>query len=62
MTKLNPIQIRKPEVVESIRELAQRHGTGLTEAVGAAVWEALDRERALLRQGSTTNLQAAPNA
>ncbi|MBO9559411.1 MAG: type II toxin-antitoxin system VapB family antitoxin [Caulobacter sp.] len=52
MTRSASIQIRKLEVVKSIRELAQLRGTGLTEAVGAAVREALDRERALQRHAS----------
>jgi hypothetical protein len=45
MTKPGPIQIRKAQAVENIRELARLRGAGLTETVEAAVHETLERER-----------------
>jgi hypothetical protein len=39
-----PIQIRKPSVVRAIRDLAERTGQPITEAVGAAVDAALAKE------------------
>jgi len=45
MTKPGPLQIRNAAAVEKIRELAQLRGKGLTETAGAAVREALQRER-----------------
>jgi len=41
-----PIQIRKPEVVRAIRELAEGSGQPITEAVANAVREALQRRAA----------------
>ncbi len=41
-----PIQIRKPEVIRDIRELAEESGQPFTEVVGDAVRKELERRRA----------------
>jgi antitoxin VapB len=47
------IFIRNPEVERAARELAQRRGKNLTEAVGEAVEAALEVERAKPRRRPT---------
>ncbi|MFO1012551.1 MAG: type II toxin-antitoxin system VapB family antitoxin [Caulobacteraceae bacterium] len=41
-----PIQIRKPEVIRDIRELAEATGQAFTDVVGDAVRHELERRRA----------------
>jgi hypothetical protein len=53
-----PIQIRNPDVVRDIRDLAQRTGRPITEAVGAAVRAALSHERAQDQAEYTQRLAA----
>ncbi len=40
-----PIQIRKPEVIRDIRELAEESGQPFTDVVGDAVRKELERRR-----------------
>ena len=53
-----PIQIRNPEVVRAIRALADQTHVPITEAVGAAVREALRRQGSIRDAGFEERLAA----
>ncbi len=47
---MSPIQIRRPDVVEHIRELADLTGLSITDAIDKAVETQLEMERASHQQ------------